>query len=748
MDRLKMKRIFSYFFLLLATANFAACSSSEDSGSASVAPTLSETEVNVECDATFYSLTVSSRTVWTATVETGGDWLKLVSGKGTGGASEKLSFEMTKNTTKQPRMATVKVASGSASTSLKVTQAGTTVEIMDQSQVKDFDKYYKPKEFNFDMLRSDAKWSWFRSKQSEHFFVFWEAGFGDDPNSSELPQGMRVDIDDLLQKAEQFYKTNINRLGMVVTGQGKSYLDQYKMEIYLLYQTEWLATGSGYDDTIGALWVNPSTCQPVGSVIGHEIGHSFQYQTYCDNVKNGAANDFKSGYRYGYEGSNGGCGFWEQCAQWQSYQDYPQQALNDDWNAVWYQQCHRHFEHEWQRYASYYLQYYWTELHGDKTLGRIWNESKYPEDASGAYMRIFGVNYENYKKQLFAYAQRCVTFDFDGTRSYFTNQNTLYKTTLYNQDGYYQISYEQCPQPTGFNVINLEVPAAGTKVTVNMEALKAGSKLPDADPGNQVNGDFQVVGNTSTYNKVGSDQAIAYGFVAIKEDGSRDYSEMNLTDAKGTATYTVPAKTKMLYLVVQGAPKSYRQCPWDDKEETDMQCPYRFKIDGTDLYGNFSIDETKDPADVAFTFDVKCNAASEDYIQGSIQLQGSDLKKMAQAFVMQPSVLSGATLPIAAGQTAEPAEGKVALGLIQSDGKITYQYTANVGFWCNAKGDLDNWGDTAPVYVEYDKDSFTLTYGHRFGVSKAGTKYVVKPVLVYTKGGKQYKATITLNMQF
>ena len=742
-----MKKICNLLFLLIV-CSFAACSSSEDSGSASVAPTLSETEVNVECDATFYSLTVSSRTVWTATVETGGDWLKLVSGKGTGGASEKLSFEMTKNTTKQPRVATVKVSSGAASTSLKVTQAGTTVEVMDASQVKDFDKYYKPKEFNFDMLRSDAKWSWFRSRQSEHFFVFWEAGFGDDPNSSELPQGMRVDIDDLLKKAEQFYKTNINRLGMVVTGQGKSYLDQYKMEIYLLYQTEWLATGSGYDDTIGALWVNPSTCQPVGSVIGHEIGHSFQYQTYCDNVKNGAANDFKSGYRYGYEGSNGGCGFWEQCAQWQSYQDYPQQALNDDWNAVWYQQCHRHFEHEWQRYASYYLQYYWTELHGDKTLGRIWNESKYPEDASGAYMRIFGVNYENYKKQLFAYAQRCVTFDFDGTRSYFTNQNTLYKTTLYNQDGYYQIGYEQCPQPTGFNVINLEVPAAGTKVTVSMEALKAGSKLPDADPGNQVDGDFKVVGNTTTYNKVGSDQAIAYGFVALKEDGSRDYSEMSLTDAKGTAVYTVPAKTKMLYLVVQGAPKSYRQCPWDEKEETDMQCPYRFKIDGTDLYGNFSIDETKDPADVAFTFDVKCNAASEDYIQGSIQLQGCDLKKLAQAFVMQPSVLSGATLPIAAGQTAEPAEGKVALGLIQSDGKITYQYTANVGFWCNAKGDLDNWGDTAPVYVEYDKDSFTLTYGHRFGVSKAGEKYVLKPVLVYTKGGKQYKATLTLNLQF
>ena len=706
---------FIQFFALCTLVVLTACSSSDDGESGSVAPVLSETEVNVEYDVTWYSLTVSSRAVWNAVVENGGEWLKLKDAKGVGGSSEKLSFEMTRNTTKSPRVANIKVSSGTASTLLKVTQGPSSIEIMDQSQVKDFDKYYKPQEFNFDMLRNDAKWSWFRCKQSEHFFVFWDAYFGDDPNSTSLKEEDRVDVDDLLQKAEQFYKININRLGMVVTGQGKSYLDQYKMEIYLLDPTPewWVATGSGYDDVIGALWVTPSTCKPVGSVIGHEIGHSFQYQTYCDNVKNGASNDFRSGFRYGYEGSNGGCGFWEQCAQWQSYQDYPQQALNDDWNAVWYQQCHRHFEHEWQRYASYYLQYYWTQLHGDKTLGRIWNESKYPEDASGAYMRIFGVSYDNYKKQLFEYAQRCVTFDFDGTRSYFTNQNQNYKTTLYNQDGYYQIGYEQCPQPTGFNVINLDVPAAGTKVTVSMEALKAGSKLPDADPGNQVDGDFKVVGSVSNYNKVGNDQAVAYGFVALKEDGSRDYSEMNLADAKGTA-----------------------------------QCPYRFKIDGTDLYGNFSIDTSKNPTDVAFTFDVKCNAASDDYVQGTIQLQGNDLKKLAQAFVMQPSELSGATLPIAVNTTADPTEGKVALGLIQSNGKTTFEYTANVGFWCNAKGDLDVWGATAPVYVEYDKDTFTFTYGHRAGVSKAGEKYTLKPVLIYTKGGKQYKATFTLNMQF
>lgn len=47
------------------------------------------------------------------------------------------------------------------------------LQVMSEDNIEDFDKYYKPAEFEgMDMLRSDAKWSWFRSKQSEHFFVF------------------------------------------------------------------------------------------------------------------------------------------------------------------------------------------------------------------------------------------------------------------------------------------------------------------------------------------------------------------------------------------------------------------------------------------------------------------------------------------------------------------------------------------------------------------------------------------------
>lgn len=101
------------------------------------------------------------------------------------------------------------------------------------------------------MLRHDSYYSWHRMKQSEHFFVFWSPEFGNDPNSAEnQSSGMWVDIDDLLQKAEQYFTTNINTLGMAVLGEGKSMLDDYKMQIYLIYQDEWLATGSGYDDKL------------------------------------------------------------------------------------------------------------------------------------------------------------------------------------------------------------------------------------------------------------------------------------------------------------------------------------------------------------------------------------------------------------------------------------------------------------------------------------------------------------------
>lgn len=443
--------------------------------------------------------------------------------------------------------------------------------------------------YNNDYTVDTNRWCFKHSKESDHFVVFWDKTFGEISSTGRVTGSvskLTVDINDLLNKAEKFYKTNVETLKMCVTGDGKSQLDKYKILIYLIDMTDWLATGSGSDNKIGTLWVSPNTCQPVGSTIAHEIGHSFQYQTYCDNLLKGKKNDMRSGFRYGYPNSNGGCGFWEQCAQWQAHQDYPNEAIGSYHFQVWLDNCHRHFEHEWMRYASYWLQYYWTEKNGITALGRIWNESVYPEDASQAYMRLMCNNdYEELRRQYFEYAQKTVTFDYNAIRSTVGTAFNSYNTKFYDAgDGWKQIAYKQCPQPTGFNVIPLGTTTAGKEVSVTLRALPSGSDLASGDPGTMVDGDGKTVGSATTYNKtaIAGHEALAMGFVALTWSGERIYSDMTLaqvgTDA--TASFTIPANCRKAWLVVQGCPDKYYQCPWDDKEETDNQLPYRLKIEG------------------------------------------------------------------------------------------------------------------------------------------------------------------------
>lgn len=442
--------------------------------------------------------------------------------------------------------------------------------------------------YNNDYSVETNRWTFKHSKESEHFVVFWDKTFGEISSTGKVTgqvSKLTVDINDMLAKAEQFYNTNVNVLKMCVTGEGTSQLDHYKMAFYLIDQTEWLATGSGNDNTIGTMWVSPNTCQPVGSTIAHEIGHSFQYQTYCDNLLRGKPNDFKSGFRYGYPGSNGGCGFWEQCAQWQAHQDYPNEAIQSYDFDVWLKNCHRHFEHEWMRYASYYEQYYWTENHGIDALGRIWNESKYPEDANMAYMRLFLDNdYNALRQDLFEYAQHCASFDFKAIKTYVGTAYTRYATTLYNvEDGWKQIGYEQCPQPTGMNIIKVDQATPGKTVKVTLRTLPAGCALPTGDPGTMVDGDGRNVGTATAYNTtaVKGFEGHAFGVVALTQTGERVYSPVTYssTDADAVCEFTLPERTTRAWVVVQGSPTKYFHNPWDDKEETDHQLPYKIKIE-------------------------------------------------------------------------------------------------------------------------------------------------------------------------
>lgn len=694
---------------------------------------------------------------WTLEIPEDATWLTADKMEGEKRVSSMIKFTATANTGAQPRTATCTIKSGKNSKKLTVRQQQVTL-VLTAEDVEDLKRYYKPQEFNFDMFRSDSKWSFCRSKQSEHFIVFWDIKYGEyglygermgventSPSTCKTAS-MRVDIDDLLEKAEQFFDTNINKLKMAELGVGKSYLDDYKMEIYILYQSEWLATGSGYDNVIGALWVNPATCQPVGSTIAHEIGHSFQYQTYCDKVYQGEPDNLAYGFRYGFgPKGEGGCAYWEQCAQWQSFQDYPEQQFGGDLN-VFKAQYNRHFHHEWMRYASYWLQSYWVEKRGVEAYGDIWRQSILPEDAIKTYTKLYnGGDWSKTADELYDYAARMATFDIDGVREYAGSNVTAnhFKTTLFKQaDGYYQVSYGSCPSTAGFNIIPLNLPdEEGAVVTADFRGLQAGSPLPEGDAGNFVNGDLQTIkGTATTYNNVGSGkEGWRYGFVALKADGTRVYGDM-FSSKDGVASFNVPAGAEYLYFVVLGAPTEYRQNEWDDDEKDDDQWPYKVKFSETDLLGNFEIDDTADPKDVTITYNVKCDSSNSGYPLGTIDLSSS--KQLAQAFVLNPSAISA----LIQGVNAQPQEGKIVWGLEQTDGSYAYSSTANNGFWINAEGNITNWGTDAITYVEFA--DLTLTYGHYPGHSVAGTTYTIKPTLIYTKGGKQYKATIEINMEF
>lgn len=721
-------------------------------------------DLTIESTSTMTRITFTASADWTAEV-VGADYVTLSVTEGKASADAvKMNVKLSSDNEGQPsRQFQVEITAGGESAVVTVKQKGSDVIILTEADVQDLDKYHKPAEFNFDMLRSTSKYSWVRSKQSEHFVCFWEAGYGDDPKTAKHP----VDVDDMLKKCEQFYKTNVETLKMATTGQGKSYLDKYKMQIYILDTDSWTCVGSGYDNVIGALWVNWQPCQPIGSSVAHEVGHSFQYQVFCDKILTGEAKVANQpaptqeeaiyGYRYGF-GANGegGCAFWEQCAQWQSFQDYPNEAFDQSY-ALFTQNCHRHFHSPWMRYQCYWFQYYFTEKHGKDSYGNLWNSAVYPEDALETYTRLYcNGDLEKFYDEYYDYASRAVIYDYGTIHSYWNAGYSSYNTTMLEVDGKFRPAYASCPSSTGFNIIGLNCPAKGTKVSVSLSALPTGSKLASTDAGTIVNGDGPTGSTATNYNenKYFDNQYYnesyanyRFGFVAVK-NGTATYGAMATGSKDAVVEMDLTDDYDELYLVVVATPTKYFRQYWDEKEENDMQWPYEISFTGTNILGFVEI-PAGDPQDVEVSLDVTCDASRQEYEQGSVNLLSKGIMdKIAVALKLQPAEIAAAMAAPAVNQTGKVAEGKVTFGLTETTGKINYTYTANAGFWANAMGNATNWGDNAPVYIEYTPSTSVLVYGHRGGQTKAGDKYVLKPTFTYMKDGKEYHAVIKLTMQF
>jgi len=382
-----------------------------------------------------------------------------------------------------------------------------------------------------DFTNENSQWCYKRMAYSDNIIVFWEKGFGNDPATAD-EVSMRVNVNTLLTKAENMYSYYRDSLKFVENG--KSQADKYRMMVMLIYTKDWLATGAGYDDVIGALWVSPSTMQPVGAVIAHEFGHSFEYMSKCDG-------------NYGFRDQNYVGMFWEQCAQWMSMQLYPTSLMGGHLT-TFLNNTHLHFLDEELRYESVYLMEYWYWKRGRDFVGKVWRGAQSADDPLEAYMRVANITQEQFNNEVFEYACHNITWDYPVGKVMRPYSPPKHKTPLTAVGNAWQpstTSVNYNPESYGYNAIPINVPVTGTTVEADLTGL--------------------------------TDNAVAgwrWGFVGVKTDGKPIYGTMS-SGTQGKASFNVNTDLNELWLVVTGAPTVHQRHQWVTPVFVDIKFPYQ-----------------------------------------------------------------------------------------------------------------------------------------------------------------------------
>lgn len=585
-------------------------------------------------------------------------------------------------------------------------------------------------------------WSKTRSRESENFIVFWDKGYGNTvPTNAE--SSYRVDIDDLLTKAERYYELNVTQLKFADLEVSK--LNKYKILIVLNHSTGWICYGGGYDFECAALWLSPNTCWPVGQAVAHEIGHSFQYMCYSDYRK-----------ETGFHSAIGqGATIWEQTAQWQSVMAHPE--LMFDQSIFVYKNAHNYaFSHEWQRYQSYWFHYYLAEKYGDDIIGRIWRHNvEEAWDFNQVYMDMVGYTAEDLYREYMDHAMRLVTWDLDVCREAGKNYIGVHTYNYVSLGGTkYQVAYSSCPQATGYNVIPLNVPPAGTTVNTAFTAMKTSSELAAGDPATFLNGSsvYEASGRTRyNFTANSASRGFRLGYVALLKDGTRVYSTEDSVYCKGNKTLTenvsfqVPENVDRMWLVVSPAPSEYYVHKWDDTYSNDDQWPYQVEFEGTNIYGAPNIQEGMVVADVDITYDVYM-PESNTYQATTVNLDGTARAALGTAFQMQASEIAS---KMVAYSTKGPSNGQIMFYALKPTGKLHLgASTANgYGHWFDASGNVVSHGTTSYVFSEFNPSQLTFSVGQYPSRCKNGTDYTIGQVLRYKdSNGKTSLARFYFNI--
>lgn len=574
---------------------------------------------------------------------------------------------------------------------------------------------YKPSTYsNVDYTRESSRWCFKRSMESEHFVVFWEKGFGDDPTKSA---NYRFDPVSLLNRAETYWNKYVDDLGFLVPGQSTT--DKYKIEMYVFYQSEWKAEGSGVDAKVGLLNVSPGAITARGGhTVAHEVGHTFQYLVSCDLGQN-------HGYNYGYgDNASGGNGWWESCANWQAYKCYPERQFTDgEYFEGHLGKHHLNVLHEDWRYENCFIQDYWCMKQGQDFIGKLWRKANKPEDPIETYRRLCGFTQQQLNDDMYEGFARMATWDIDGVRDAAKHRIGQHSSHLHPteaNDGTWQIDSAYCIQNYGYTIINMNNVAPGTEVKAN----------------------FKGIAGTRGYRSIYPERAgWRYGFVSYAADGTRTYGEPG-RDKQGTASLIVPENSSRLFFVVMGAPTEYWRHPWDDNPANDEQWPFQVKFENTDVYGNFA----EYPADYVrrdTTVYIDAELLYDPSNYTSIRVQ-YDMGAVSQALGLSTKQLKSV------GRTASSNPRFVG---ISANGNVTTGTTTSTstntcyGHWFDVNGNVCNYDSSARVFAEFYPDSYGCYVGQYPGRLARGRTYTTRQAIQYSVDGKRYTATMVVNLK-
>ncbi len=599
----------------------------------------------------------------------------------------------------------------------------------------------------------DNKYTWSKSRsvESDNVIIFWDKFYGS-KKPSESPAVYRVDEQDLLKKCEDFYDLEINKLGFV--DPVNSNVAKYKIMVLLNHTADWVCYGGGYDYQISALWLGPSACKPVGSAVAHEVGHSFHYMCYAEHSGHKNSSTDNTGFHLA---CGNGQAIWEQTAQWQSLQSYPDEMYSQSINV--FRNSHNYaFSHEWHRYQSYWFLYYLCQYYNDlTTVAQVWNTpmtgqtDRNASDFNQALMKLKGLKAADLFKLYHDYASRLASWDLEACKPYRDAYigDFTYRCVQTAQQTY-QVALASTPQSSGFNIVPLEVPAAGTKVTTHFTALKDGSALANGDPAEMMNGETQWgKSNRTKYipNSNYLNRAFRLGYAALMKDGTRQYFSADSLYCTGVAEVsadvemTVPEGVSRLWLIVTPAPKKYVAHKWTEGMANAEHWPYRFQLEGTDLASNATvyvepIIDGRPIADITLTYDVYFPASSSVYPGATFTIAGQAAAQLGTALQMKSSDIHSKLVSYSANG---PANGKImfyacnpATGSLEKRGSTANGY----GHWFNASGKVSDYG-SGYVYSEMTPATLSFTIGQYPGKCRNGSDYTISQALYYKKSDSE-----------